>query len=156
VKGSFTGATKNHIGHFEVANGGTLFLDEIGELPLPAQVKLLRAVQEGEVRAVGDTVTKKVDVRIIAATNRNLASEVTVGVFREDLFYRLAVLILKVPALRDREGDLGPLIDGLLKRINEQNEAGEPGALPDRVPERGVAGGGTPRSPARAGQVSWR
>jgi transcriptional regulator with PAS, ATPase and Fis domain len=127
VKGSFTGATKNHIGHFEVANGGTLFLDEIGELPLRAQVKLLRAVQEGEVRPVGDTVTKKVDVRIIAATNRILASEVAAGEFREDLFYRLAVLILKVPALRDREGDLGPLIDGLLKRINEQNEAREPG-----------------------------
>jgi DNA-binding NtrC family response regulator len=128
VKGSFTGATKDHIGHFEAAHGGTLFLDEIGELPLPAQVKLLRAVQEGEVRRVGDSNLKRVDVRIIAATNRDLAAEVAGNRFREDLFYRLAVLILKVPSLRDREGDLGPLIDGLLKRINEQSErAKEPG-----------------------------
>jgi DNA-binding NtrC family response regulator len=128
VKGSFTGATGDHVGHFEAAHGGTLFLDEIGELPLPAQVKLLRAVQEGEVRRVGDQGTKKVDVRIVAATNRDLAAEVAAGRFREDLFYRLAVLILKAPPLRDREGDLGPLIDGLLKRINEQSErAKEPG-----------------------------
>jgi DNA-binding NtrC family response regulator len=128
VKGSFTGATKDHVGHFEAAHGGTLFLDEVGELPLPAQVKLLRAVQEGEVRRVGDSTLKKVDVRIIAATNRNLAIEVSSGRFREDLFYRLAVLILKVPPLREREGDLRPLIDGLLNRINEQSErAREPG-----------------------------
>jgi DNA-binding NtrC family response regulator len=127
-KGSFTGATRDHVGHFESAHGGTLFLDEIGELPLAAQVKLLRAVQDGEVRRVGDNAVKNVDVRIIAATNRDLAAEVTAGRFREDLFYRLAVLILKAPALRDREGDLGPIVDGLLRRINEQSERDrEPG-----------------------------
>jgi DNA-binding NtrC family response regulator len=128
IKGAFTGATRDHTGHFEAAHGGTLFLDEIGELPLAAQVKLLRAVQEGEVRRVGDQTTRKVDVRIIAATNRTLAAEVAVGRFREDLFYRLAVLVLNVPPLRSREGDLGPLIDGLLTRINDQSERGkEPG-----------------------------
>lgn len=128
LKGSFTGATQDHAGHFEAAHGGTLFLDEIGELPLKAQVKLLRAVQEGEVQRVGDTRTKRVDVRIIAATNRDLLSEVAGGRFREDLFYRLAVLVLKAPALRDREGDIGPLIDGLFERINDQSErAQEPG-----------------------------
>lgn len=128
MKGSFTGATKDHVGHFEAADGGTLFLDEIGELPLPAQVKLLRAIQEGEVRRVGDSKLMRVDVRIIAATNRDLIEEVKAGRFREDLFYRLAVLVLKVPALRERDGDLGPLIDGLLKRINDQSErAKEPG-----------------------------
>ena len=128
VKGSFTGSTKDHVGHFEAADGGTLFLDEIGELPLPAQVKLLRAIQEGEVRRVGDSKLMRVDVRIIAATNRDLIEEVKAGRFREDLFYRLAVLVLKVPALRERDGDLGPLIDGLLKRINDQSErAKEPG-----------------------------
>jgi DNA-binding NtrC family response regulator len=127
-KGSFTGATRKHVGHFEAADRGTLFLDEIGELPLQAQVKLLRAVQEGEVLRVGGTVVKNVDVRIIAATNRDLAAEVAAGRFREDLFYRLAVLIIKVPPLRDRDDDLGLLIDGLLKRINEQTERSkEPG-----------------------------
>jgi DNA-binding NtrC family response regulator len=127
VKGAFTGA-RDHVGHFEAAHGGTLFLDEIGELPLAAQVKLLRVVQESEVRRVGDNAIKKVDVRIIAATNRDLATEVAGGRFREDLFYRLAVLVLNVPSLRDREGDVGPLIDGLLHRINDQSErAKEPG-----------------------------
>ena len=97
VKGSFTGATGDRVGHFAAADGGTLFLDEIGELPLAAQVKLLRALQEGEIRRVGDAKTMQVDVRIIAATNRELATEVGLGHFRVDLFYRLAVLILKYP-----------------------------------------------------------
>jgi DNA-binding NtrC family response regulator len=128
VKGSFTGAIADRVGHFQAAHGGTLFLDEIGELPLAAQVKLLRALQEGEIRRVGDAKTMLVDVRVIAATNRDLATEVGTGRFREDLFYRLAVLMLKVPPLRDREGDLAALIDGLLARINDQTErAGEPG-----------------------------
>jgi transcriptional regulator with GAF, ATPase, and Fis domain len=128
VKGSFTGATGDRVGHFAAADGGTLFLDEIGELPLAAQVKLLRALQEGEIRRVGDAKTMQVDVRIIAATNRELATEVGLGNFRVDLFYRLAVLILKVPPLRQRDGDIAPLIEGLLNRINEQSEsAKEPG-----------------------------
>jgi DNA-binding NtrC family response regulator len=126
--GSFTGAVAEHIGHFEAADGGTLFLDEIGELPLPAQVKLLRAVQQGEVRRIGSTKPSTVDVRIIAATNRDLLAEVAAGRFREDLFYRLAVGVLKVPPLRERDSDIGPLIDGLMGRINDQSEAArEPG-----------------------------
>lgn len=136
VKGAFTGATRDHVGHFEAANGGTLFLDEIGELPLSAQVKLLRALQEGEIRRVGDVKTVKLDVRVIAATNRELAIEAAAGRFREDLFYRLAVLVLKVPPLREREGDLGPLITGLLARINDQSEqAREPGFLRKKISE---------------------
>jgi DNA-binding NtrC family response regulator len=129
IKGAFTGAVRDQIGHFEAAHEGTLFLDEIGELPLQAQVKLLRALQEGEIRRVGDNKTMKVDTRIIAATNRDLTTEVAAGHFREDLFYRLAVLVLKVPALRERDpDDLSALIDGLLERINEQSErAKEPG-----------------------------
>jgi DNA-binding NtrC family response regulator len=128
VKGSFTGAAKDHIGFFEAAHQGTLFLDEIGELQLPAQVKLLRVLQEGEIRRVGDTRTRKVDVRVVAATNRDLINDVAAGRFREDLFYRLAVIVLKVPPLRERDSDLAPLIDGLLARINQQSEdAKEPG-----------------------------
>jgi transcriptional regulator with GAF, ATPase, and Fis domain len=128
VKGTFTGAIADRVGHFQAAHGGTLFLDEIGELALAAQVKLLRALQEGEIRRVGDEKTMLVNVRVIAATNRDLATEVVAGRFREDLFYRLAVLMLKVPPLRDREGDLVPLIDGLMTRINEQSEESrEPG-----------------------------
>jgi DNA-binding NtrC family response regulator len=127
-KGAFTDATSDHVGHFKTADRGTLFLDEIGELSLSAQVKLLRVVQDGEVRRVGDSTIDNVDVRIIAATNRDLAVEVAAGKFREDLFYRLAVLVLKVPPLRERKDDLSLLIDGLLKRVNEQTErSNEPG-----------------------------
>jgi DNA-binding NtrC family response regulator len=125
-KGAFTGATQARAGYFEDADGGTLFLDEIGELPLTAQVKLLRILQDGQVTRVGSTKPRKVDARIIAATNRDLMTEVSEGRFREDLFFRLAVLVLKLPPLRQRQGDLGPLIDGLLDRINESS-AGEPG-----------------------------
>ncbi len=121
-KGSFSGAVRDHDGHFVKANGGTIFLDEIGELPLAAQVKILRVLQEKEVMPVGSSVTRKTDVRVISATNRDLAAEVAEGRFREDLFYRLAVLVVKLPPLREREGDIGLLIDLFLKRFNQSND----------------------------------
>ncbi len=119
VKGAFTGANSNKIGYFEAADGGTLFLDEFGELPADAQVRLLRVVQSGEISKVGDSKTKQVDVRIIAATNRNLADEIAQGNFREDLFYRVAIGILTLPPLRDRAGDIALLSDHLMDKINE-------------------------------------
>ena len=118
-KGAFTGAAADRKGHFELAHGGTVFLDEIGELPKPIQVKLLRTLQEGEVTPVGSSESKKVDVRIVAATNRTLIDEVASGNFREDLFYRLAVAIIRLPPLRERAGDISLLIDALLKQVND-------------------------------------
>lgn len=120
-KGSFTGATADRRGHFENANGGTLFLDELGELPKPIQVKLLRTLQESEVIPVGSSDPRKIDVRVIAATNRTLIDEVSIGNFREDLFYRLAVAIIKLPPLRERAGDVSLLIDKLLDQINRSS-----------------------------------
>ncbi len=125
-KGAFTGAVKAREGYFEAADGGTLFLDEVGDLPGPAQVKLLRAVQEGEFVRVGSTKPTNVDVRIIAATNRTMIDEIAEGRFREDLFYRLAVAVLLIPPLRERSSDIGLLIDALLVQINEES-VGEPG-----------------------------
>ena len=120
-KGAFTGATVARAGHFEQASGGTLFLDEIGELPKPLQVKLLRVLQEGEITRVGSSRAIPVDVRIIAATHCNLIDSVARGLFREDLFYRLAVATLRLPALREREGDLGMLIDHLWQLVGAEN-----------------------------------
>jgi len=125
-KGSFTGATAQRKGHFAEADGGTLFLDELGELPGPAQVKLLRAIQEGEIVPVGSSKPTRLDVRIVAATNRTLTEEIASGRFREDLFYRLAVAVLKLPPLRERQGDLGVLIDHLLTQVNREAQM-EPG-----------------------------
>ena len=125
-KGAFTGADRTRPGYFAAANGGTLFLDEIGELPAPTQVKLLRVLQEGAVVRVGATTPRKVNVRVIAATNRTLTEEVTERRFREDLFYRLAVAVLKLPPLRERAGDVGLLADRLMEQINAES-ATEPG-----------------------------
>ncbi|MCP3143432.1 sigma-54 interaction domain-containing protein [Pyxidicoccus xibeiensis] len=124
-KGAFTDAKQPRKGYFEAADGGTLFLDELGELPRIAQVKLLRVLQEGEVARLGATKPLKVDVRIIAATHRTLTEEIAAGRFREDLFYRLAVAVLKIPPLRERVGDLGALIDHLLEQVNRE-AASEP------------------------------
>lgn len=125
-KGAFTGANQLRKGYFESADKGSLFLDEIGELPLPAQVKLLRALQEGEIVRLGSTKPVKVDVRIIAATNRTLTDEVSASRFREDLYYRLAVAVLKIPPVRERAGDLSLLVDYILKQVNEESSR-EPG-----------------------------
>jgi NtrC-family two-component system response regulator AlgB len=117
VKGAFTGAWKDHAGLLEGAAGGTVFLDEVGELPLDLQAKLLRFLEERRFERVGETTTREVDVRIIAATNRDLAVEVREGRFRRDLFYRLQVIDLALPPLRQRRGDLPELIDHLLQTL---------------------------------------
>jgi DNA-binding NtrC family response regulator len=117
-KGSFTGAVDKHLGKFQEANGGVLFLDEIGELPLDMQVKLLRALQEGEIDPIGSKRPTRVDVRIISATNRDLAQQVGAGRFREDLYYRLNVYPIELPPLRDRREDIAGLIDLFIRRFN--------------------------------------
>ncbi|MCB9591809.1 MAG: sigma 54-interacting transcriptional regulator [Sandaracinaceae bacterium] len=119
-KGSFTGATDDKKGLFELADAGTLFLDEVGEMPLNLQAKLLRVLQEGEIRAIGSNTTKKVDVRIVAATNRDLEREVAEGRFREDLFYRLKVFPLQVPPLRERREDVAQLATHFLNRYAKE------------------------------------
>ncbi|MBT4561306.1 MAG: sigma 54-interacting transcriptional regulator [Planctomycetes bacterium] len=125
-KGAFTGANQLRKGHFELAHGGTLFLDEVGELPLSTQVKLLRVLQEGVVQRVGSSRWINVDIRIVAATNKFLLEEIKQGRFRVDLFYRIAVLPLQLPPLRERHGDLLPLIDYLMAKINKESRS-EPG-----------------------------
>lgn len=121
VKGSFTGANKDRAGKFEAANGGTIFLDEIGDMSLSAQAKVLRALQENKISRVGSDKDIKVNVRVVAATNKNLKKEITEGRFREDLYHRLAVILIQVPALNDRRDDIPLLIDFFTDKIsNEQ------------------------------------
>jgi transcriptional regulator with PAS, ATPase and Fis domain len=120
ARGAFTGATHDRAGLFEAAHGGTLFLDEVGEVPASMQAKLLRVLQEREVRRVGENATRKVDVRLVAATNRELAEEVRQGRFRQDLYYRLRVIELKIPSLRERREDILPLARLLLAEAAER------------------------------------
>jgi transcriptional regulator with GAF, ATPase, and Fis domain len=115
VRGAFTGAIKDRVGRFELADGGTLFLDEVGDIPLDLQAKLLRVLQESELERVGDDRTRKVDVRIVAATNRNLEADVLSGQFRQDLYYRLSVFPVEVPPLRARKRDIVPLAEHFLR-----------------------------------------
>ncbi len=120
VKGSFTGANKDRAGKFEAANGGTIFLDEIGDMSLSAQAKVLRALQENKISRVGSDKDIKVDVRVIAATNKNLQKEISKGRFREDLYHRLAVILINVPSLNERKDDIPLLVDHFSELIAEQ------------------------------------
>jgi DNA-binding NtrC family response regulator len=132
-KGSFTGAVDKHLGKFQEANGGTLFLDEVGELPLDIQVKLLRALQEGEIDPIGGKRPVKVDVRIISATNRDLHQAVKEGAFREDLFYRLNVFPLETPPLRDRREDVPALVSHFIQRFNVEEGKRVMGVAPETL-----------------------
>lgn len=132
-RGSFTGAVGEKAGLFEAANGGTIFLDEVGELPLSMQVKLLRVIQERSFRKVGGTDDVKVDVRIIAATNRNLEEAVGKGTFREDLYYRLNVILIKTPSLRERKEDIRMLAETFLKRASDKQKKALTGFSPEAI-----------------------
>jgi DNA-binding NtrC family response regulator len=132
-KGSFTGASDKHLGKFQEAHGGTLFLDEIGELPLDMQVKLLRALQEGEIDPVGSKRAVRVDVRIVSATNRDLAERVAQGHFREDLFYRLNVFPIEAPSLRERREDIPSLVEAFIRRFNVEEGKRVAGAAAETI-----------------------
>jgi len=131
VKGAFTDASTDKAGMFEQADNGTLFLDEIGEMPLALQVKLLRVLQEGEIRRVGGTAPKKIDVRVVSATSKDLEQEVAQGRFREDLFFRLNVLSIHLPPLRERNEDLPLLVDHFLRKYGDEMDRKEITCPPD-------------------------
>ena len=135
MKGSFTGAVKDRAGKFEQADGGTLFLDEIGDLSLAAQAKVLRALQENEITRVGSDKTTKVNVRVLAATNKDLAKEIEAGNFREDLFHRLNVIPVRVPALRERLEDIPALTEYFTKQICAEQGWKEKTFAPDAIKE---------------------
>ncbi|PXA88741.1 sigma-54-dependent Fis family transcriptional regulator [Caulobacter sp. D4A] len=132
-KGSFTGASDKHSGKFKEADGGTLFLDEVGELPLDVQVKLLRALQEGEIDPIGSKRSVKVDVRIVSATNRDLSAAVKQGLFREDLYYRLNVFPVEAPSLRERREDIPALVEAFVRRFNVEEGKRVVGASPETL-----------------------
>ncbi|MEM7157742.1 MAG: sigma-54 dependent transcriptional regulator [Myxococcota bacterium] len=132
-RGAFTGAVSSRQGRFELADGGTLFLDEVSEIPLEIQVKLLRAIQESEFERVGGTKTNRVDVRLIAASNRNLEADIKSGRFREDLYYRLAVVPIDLPSLRDRIEDLPALIEHFVGRCNDRLDKQVTGFSPEAL-----------------------
>ena len=133
VKGSFTGANKDRAGKFEAANHGTIFLDEIGDMSLSAQAKVLRALQENKIQRVGSDKDIKVNVRIIAATNKDLKKEIAEGRFREDLYHRLAVILIKVPALKDRREDIPLLIHYFTKKIATEQGVPKKEFLPEAI-----------------------
>ena len=132
-KGAFTGADRNKKGLFQAAEEGTIFLDEIGELPLPLQVKLLRVLQENEIRPIGDSKSMKIDVRVVAATAKNLEEEVRKGTFREDLYYRLNVLTIKLPVLKQRSEDIPLLCKHFIHRFNKILDKDVKGLTPDAM-----------------------
>lgn len=132
-KGSFTGAIDSRKGYFEAANGGTIFLDEIGELPLATQVKFLRILENGEYVKVGGTKTERVDVRVIAATNKNLEHQIGINAFREDLYYRLRSINIYIPPLRDRKEDIKPLFDHFVEQFCRKNNIDFKGISDDAV-----------------------
>ena len=132
-KGSFTGALEDRKGYFEEANKGTIFLDEVGEAPLETQVKLLRVLETGEYMRVGESKVRYTDVRVIAATNKNLAELVTKGQFRQDLFYRLKTVMIHVPSLRDRVEDINPLVERFALEFTRSNEILYRGFMPEAI-----------------------